>query len=155
MGTLIPVSGGEYTYFLEGFGPLHHFFGPLIAFIYIWVTIFVVNPSSMAVTSLSFATYFLKPILDAVDFCPENVYLSYVVTRITAAAFIGAIHPSIKSYSMDTQFDNIVQTALIAFINCYSIKLATSVQFIFTAAKLVGVSIVIGGGVYYIAIGHY
>jgi len=131
LGTLIPVSGGEYTYFLKAYGPLHHFFGPLVAFLYIWVNIFVVNPSSMAVMSLSFATYFLSPILTAVGFCPENTYLFYVLTRITAAAFI----------------------ALIAFINCYSINLATKVQFVFTAAKLVGMSVIIGGGVYYVAIG--
>lgn len=92
LGTLIPVSGGEYTYLLEGFGPLHPFFGPLIAFIYIWIGIFVVQPSSMAVMSLSFASYVLSPILDAVGFCPENAYLFYVLTRLTAIAFLSMIH---------------------------------------------------------------
>lgn len=42
---------------------------------------------------------------------------------------------------------------LITFINCFSVKLATKVQNIFTAAKLVAIAIIIGGGLYMISIG--
>jgi len=131
LGTVIPKSGGEYSYFLESFGPLHRFFGPLVAFLYIWINIFIINPCSLAANSLSFATYVWVPILTLAGVDRENTYLFGVLTRIFAVAFI----------------------TLIAFINCYSITLATRVQFIFTAAKLAGITIIIGGGLYYIAIG--
>ena len=43
---------------------------------------------------------------------------------------------------------------LISFINCFSVTLATKVQNIFTAAKLVAIAIIIGGGLYMIGIGE-
>ena len=44
---------------------------------------------------------------------------------------------------------------LITFINCFSVKLATKVQNVFTAAKLVAIAIIIAGGLYMIGIGEY
>lgn len=43
---------------------------------------------------------------------------------------------------------------MILYVNCYSVNLATSVQNVFTAAKLVAVFIVILGGVYQICEGN-
>ena len=40
---------------------------------------------------------------------------------------------------------------LITFVNCFSVELATKVQNVFTAAKLLAIAIIIGGGVYRIA----
>jgi L-type amino acid transporter 9 len=37
---------------------------------------------------------------------------------------------------------------VILFINCYSVNLATGVQNVFTAAKLVAILIIICGGAY-------
>ena len=44
--------------------------------------------------------------------------------------------------------------AVILFINCYSVNLATGVQNVFTAAKLVAILIVICGGAYKLAEGN-
>lgn len=44
---------------------------------------------------------------------------------------------------------------LITFINCFSVKLATKVQNVFTAAKLVAIAIIIAGGLYMIGIGKF
>ena len=87
IGTLIPKSGGEYTYFLEAFGPLHKFFGPILSFLFAWVTVLLLKPTSLAINSLSFSKYLLEPILTASGICLDD-YLYYVATRITATAFI-------------------------------------------------------------------
>jgi len=132
IGTLIPKSGGEYTYFLEAFGPMHKFFGPILSFLFAWVTVLLLKPTSLAINSLSFSKYLLEPILTGVGFCMDEHYLYYVLTRVTATVFI----------------------CLLSFINSYSVTLATRVQIIFTAAKLAAIAIVIGGGIYYICIGY-
>ncbi|XP_046656690.1 b(0,+)-type amino acid transporter 1-like isoform X1 [Daphnia pulicaria] len=131
IGTLIPKSGGEYIYFLEAFGPTHKFFGPILAFIFAWVTVFLINPSSVAILSLSFVKYFSSPILTAVNFCPDD-YLTYVLDRLLATICIGPL----------------------TFVNCYSIKGATHVQNIFTVGKLTAIAIIIGGGLYYLGLGY-
>lgn len=45
-------------------------------------------------------------------------------------------------------------TVLILVVNCYSVNLATCVQNVFTAAKLVAVLIIISGGMYKLAQGE-
>lgn len=134
---------GEYIYFLEAFAPkkdsnkddqsarLHKFIGPIPSFLFAWVTIFLLKPSSLAILSLSFAKYLTSPILTTLDFCPDS-YLTYVITRLAACVCIG----------------------LITFINCYSVKGATRVQIVFTVAKLTAIAIIIGGGLYYVGIGN-
>ncbi len=72
IGTLIPKSGGEYAYFLEAFGPLHAFLGPLPAFLFAWVVVFLLKPSSLAILSLSFAKYLTLPILQAAGVCYDD-----------------------------------------------------------------------------------
>lgn len=42
---------------------------------------------------------------------------------------------------------------MILAVNCYSVNLATNVQNIFTAAKLVAIAIIVGGGAYKLALG--
>lgn len=44
---------------------------------------------------------------------------------------------------------------VILYVNCYSVNLATNVQNVFTAAKLVAVLIVIIGGAYKMAEGEF
>jgi len=105
IGTLIPKSGGEYAYFLEAFGPLHAFLGPLPAFLFAWVVVFLLKPSSLAILSLSFAKYLTLPILQAAGVCYDDDF-EYLVSRLTAALCIGVL----------------------SFVNCWSVTLATRVR---------------------------
>lgn len=86
LGTLIPKSGGEYSYFMDGLGCLHRFWGPLPAFLYSWVSVLLMNPASIAVGCLSCAGYTIHPILTAVGHCPTD---SELLVKLTALVYLG------------------------------------------------------------------
>lgn len=54
LGTCIARSGGDYAYILEAFGDLP-------AFLFLWVTVLVIRPTTIAVVALTFAEYAAKP----------------------------------------------------------------------------------------------
>lgn len=64
MGTVVIRSGAEYAYFLEAFGPLHKFWGPLPSFVCSWVYVIALRPAEVAVIILTFAEYLVQPVLD-------------------------------------------------------------------------------------------
>ena len=49
-GTMIPSSGAEYSYFMEAFGPFP-------AYMFSWVSTFIIKPSQLAIICMSFAAY--------------------------------------------------------------------------------------------------
>ena len=56
LGTMIPKSGGEYAYLLEGMGSLP-------AFLFSWTYILVIRPSSIAIVCLIMGTYAAESIM--------------------------------------------------------------------------------------------
>jgi solute carrier family 7 (L-type amino acid transporter), member 9/15 len=84
LGTLIPKSGAEYAYFLDGFGPLHRFWGPLPAFLYSWITVLLLRPMSYAIGCLSFANYAIVPLIASLGLCtnPEEKTLLIQLTGV-------------------------------------------------------------------------
>ena len=56
LGTTFPVSGGERTYFREAFGPLS-------AFLYSWVTVFILRPATLSAITLACGRYLTEPFL--------------------------------------------------------------------------------------------
>lgn len=60
LALLTGKSGGEYTYVLAGFGPLNSVWGPLPAFVQVYLQTIVMTPSSRAVQSLIISTYLLN-----------------------------------------------------------------------------------------------
>ena len=55
VGTMIPKSGGEFPIFLKAFGPV-------ISFLFAWISGTVLKPSSLALGTLTFAKYALSPV---------------------------------------------------------------------------------------------
>ncbi|GBM01437.1 Y+L amino acid transporter 2 [Araneus ventricosus] len=54
LGAAIPKSGGEFAY-------LNASFGPLLAFLYLWVALLIIMPTGNAIIALTFAEYILQP----------------------------------------------------------------------------------------------
>lgn len=117
LGTMIPKSGGDYAYINEAFGPLP-------AFLYLWVALLVLVPTGNAITALTFAQYILQP---AWPTCEPP----YEAVRLLAA----------------------VITCLLTAINCNNVKWATRVQDIFTGTKIFALVIIVVAGMWVLASG--
>ncbi|XP_035827654.1 b(0,+)-type amino acid transporter 1-like [Aplysia californica] len=117
LGTLIPKSGGEYSYLRKAFGNVP-------AFLFTWVSVVLVRPSSLAVMSLTFGTYFatLFPVCGSPKFLPE---LAAIVCLLT-----------------------------IMLLNCYSTKLSAQLQIITTVAKVAALLVIVVGGLIKLAEGN-
>ena len=119
LGTMIPSSGAEYSYFMEAFGPFP-------AYMFSWVSTFIIKPSQLAIICMSFAAYAVEAFAYECEPDPKIVQLTALAT-----------------------------VAVVTFVNCWSVKLATQVQNVFCSCKLVAVAIIICGGFYKLAEGSY
>jgi len=117
IGTTIPKSGGEYAYVRETFGPLP-------AFLILWMNLVLLTPATVAASACIFATYVLKPAFPTCD-VPD------ITIRLIAAVVI----------------------LIVTAINVYGVKAATKIQIFFTACKLLALTIVVVTGIYYLAAG--
>lgn len=65
---MIPRSGGDYAYIEVAFGPLP-------AFLYLWVALLILVPTGNAITALTFAQYLLKPFWPTCDAPTEAIQI--------------------------------------------------------------------------------
>lgn len=118
LGTTIPKSGGDYTY-------IHEAFGSLPSFLFLWIELMVVMPTTNAIISLTFANYALKPFFLNCEVPPMSV-------NLLAACTI----------------------ALLTFVNCYNVQWATRFNDVFTTTKVAALICIILVGVAWILLGH-
>ncbi|KAL1491198.1 hypothetical protein ABEB36_011834 [Hypothenemus hampei] len=118
LGTSVTRSGGDYAY-------IYVAFGPLAAFLRLWMALLIIRPTTQAIVAITFAEYAAKPFFPD---CrpPENAI------RLLAAVCL----------------------CVLTAINCLSTRWAMRIQDIFTVAKLFALVVIILTGVYYIATGH-
>ncbi|GAB5570501.1 Y+L amino acid transporter 1 [Prionailurus iriomotensis] len=115
LGTSIKKSGGHYTYILEVFGPLP-------AFVRVWVELLIIRPAATAVISLAFGRYILEPFFIQCEI-PE-----LAIKLITAVGI---------SFGR----------AVVMVLNSMSVSWSARIQIFLTFCKLTAILIIIVPGV--------
>ncbi|KAF7227923.1 cystine/glutamate transporter isoform X1 [Nothobranchius furzeri] len=112
LGTCIKKSGGHYTYLMEAFGPM-------LAFVKLWIELVAVRPAAMSVISLAFGQYILEPLFMPCSPPPMAVKMATVVGLNT-----------------------------VLFLNSMSVTWTARLQVLLTSCKLLVIIIIIIPGVY-------
>ena len=68
LGTTIMKSGGEYSYIFDAFGAIP-------AFLLLWVTLIIINPTGQAIVALVFAFYCIQPFYPDPDCPPPDIFI--------------------------------------------------------------------------------
>ncbi|XP_066253024.1 b(0,+)-type amino acid transporter 1-like isoform X1 [Euwallacea similis] len=131
LGIMVPRSGGQYAFFMDSFGPLHQFWGPLPAFLYSWTMIILIRPAEVAVIVMTFSEYLCQPIFDLI--CLNDGETGDKVKKIISLVALGVI----------------------TYVNVRSVKLYVKVQNIFGSFKILACLVVIIGGAYELFLGNH
>ncbi|KAE9419467.1 hypothetical protein Angca_006660 [Angiostrongylus cantonensis] len=117
LGTTIPKSGGDYAYIYEAFGAMP-------SFLFLWIELIIIMPTTNAIISLTFASYALKPFFLDCEVPP-------IAVNLLAACTI----------------------ALLTFVNCYNVQWATRCNDFFTTTKVAALICIIVFGVAWLVLG--
>ena len=82
LGTMIKLSGGEYSYLYEAFGPV-------VAFMFSWVSILILRPSSLSAISLACGNYLIEPFYPALNECIPELISKEQLAKVIAAFVLG------------------------------------------------------------------
>jgi APA family basic amino acid/polyamine antiporter len=122
LGAAIPEAGGEYVY-------LHRAYGPLMGFLYGWTQFFVAKTASIAAIATGFV-----------------IYLSYFFPSLNDVLWRAPL--SVAGHSATLQLTGLQINAaflilLLSLLNILGVRRSGAVQTVFTASKLVVLTLVI------------
>ncbi|CAF1418645.1 unnamed protein product [Adineta ricciae] len=134
IGTVIPLSGAELAYMKEGnctinygtvdqsicnigIGSVHARTGDILAFVFSWANTFIILPSTAAILTLTFSTYFLSGIMD-------NCGPPAELVKMTA----------------------IFAIVVLANVNAFSVTAANRLNIVFTLCKVVTILVIVTAG---------
>lgn len=120
LGTMIPESGAEYSYILRALGDLP-------AFLFAWISNLLINPASVAITSLACGHYIIAMVYEGDCDEPRDLQVKLLTTVIIV---------------------------LLAAINCISVRLVNRLSVMLTTAKFIALFCIICGGAFKLAQGH-
>lgn len=132
LGTVIPRSGGEYIYILETFSRHSVFWGELPAFLCSWTYLLVLKPAVCAVIIMTCAEYAIEPFSATIGLHELDESDKRTVIKLLAVMFL----------------------AIITYINLMSTKLYVHINNVFTYGKLAACLLIIGVGIWQLAIGN-
>ncbi|PIK41479.1 putative b(0,+)-type amino acid transporter 1 isoform X2 [Apostichopus japonicus] len=99
LGTIIPTSGGEFSYIKTGFGP------PL-AFLYSWVAVLLIRTSTLAAITTIFAQYLAEAFSSSSSCSPPSYIVKIIaVNAIGVCAATNAVTDTLKT------MDDLVETS--------------------------------------------
>lgn len=141
---MIPKSGGDYAYIGVAFGPL-------LAFLYLWVALLILVPTGNAITALTFAQYLLQPFWPTCDAPIEAVRLLAAIITCKAS---NNIYSSIERIHLNDDFLRGFLAGLLTVINCYNVKWVTRVTDTFTGTKIMALLLIVAVGVWHLFKGN-
>ncbi|KAI6182055.1 hypothetical protein M3Y97_00339100 [Aphelenchoides bicaudatus] len=118
LGVTVPKSGGDYAYVYAAFGKVP-------AFLFLWISLIIVNPTSIAVMALTFANYALRPLY------PTCSPPDFVICTLASSVIV-----------------------ILTAINCYKVRWATRIQDYSTIAKIGALLVISVVGFVYLAMGN-
>ncbi|VVC39530.1 Amino acid/polyamine transporter I [Cinara cedri] len=129
LSTVVPKSGGMFSFYQCAFSDLHRFWGPLPSFVYSWVRIMYLRPAEVAITCLTCAEYSVRPF---------GQWLSG---------------------DLDTEFAlkravSIAALCVVTLVNYSSVKCFVNVQNVFTTCKVLVCTLIIIGGLRQLCLGN-
>lgn len=134
LATSVHSSGGEYTYIRLAYGPLP-------AFLYLWVTFTIILPCSNAISALTFSKYVLQPL-----YLPGATTCAWLVSRLRGTAEVSPSSGFEQPPDEATQLLALALLLLLTYVNCASVKLSIQIQNSLTLAKVFALVLVISLG---------
>uniref|UniRef100_A0A7E4V0D0 Large neutral amino acids transporter small subunit 1 n=1 Tax=Panagrellus redivivus TaxID=6233 RepID=A0A7E4V0D0_PANRE len=119
LSVMIPQSGGDYIYIYEAFGPLP-------AFMFLWIALVIINPVSVAIVSLAFSTYFAN------EFYSEDETIPPLVLNLITFALI----------------------IMLIALNCYKVRWSKMLQNVCMVVKIACLLAIVVAAIVHLARGN-
>ncbi|CAF2178581.1 unnamed protein product [Rotaria magnacalcarata] len=139
IGTILPLSGSELVYMKEGIGSVHARIGDVLAFVFNWANTFILQPSTIAILSLTFSTYFLSGVMDS---CGPPIEL----VKILAIFAIGLLDYFNLFYLDLLDLCMHCHVVILANVNALSVTVANRLNIIFVILKTIIILVIVIGG---------